>query len=404
MGFGKLSVIMVVALCLAVGGLVGCGEKSEQRAESQDEEMAPSVEQAEEDAARETTAGLGEAEPGEGGSFHVESFPPGAEIVVNGANTLERTPCSFENQIPGRYEVLVVLPGYTPTPEKHEIDVTIGSMDTLAFSMEGEPLSSFVLMQKAPKEVWPRWSPKGDLIAFEAYYESNRDIYVVPAAGGEPTRLTFDRKADFSPCWSPDGNEIAFVSGREGTIDIWAVSVSGGDPRRITDLPGAEDGPTWSPDGKWIAFEYQNCIWKIPASGGEAQQVTSGKDRHFYPSWSPDGKEIAFTAKVSDGRQLWAVNVSTGSIRKILADKGWSYAPSWSPNGKVLVFVRRGGMPTENHDLWVIPAQGGQITQLTLEGSADQYPSFSPDNKKLVWTKDGDIWVMTNLPDWLFEG
>jgi Tol biopolymer transport system component len=347
---------------------------------------------------------MGQAKPGEGGSFYVESFPPGAEIVINGEKVTEYTPFLFEDQTPGNYEVLVVLPGYTPTPEKHEIEVTVGSMDTLGFEMTGQPLASFVLMQKAPKEVWPKWSPNGDLIVFEAYYESNRDIYVVSSAGGEPTRLTFDGKADYAPCWSPDGKEIAFVSGREGTIDIWAVSAGGGDPRKVTTLPGAEDGPVWSPDGRWIAFEYKNNIWKIPARGGEAQQVSDSGERHFYPTWSPDGKEIAFTAQVKSGRQLWAVDVASGAIRKILDDKGWSYAPSWSPNGKVLVFSRRGAPPTENHDLWVIPAQGGQMTQLTLEGAVDQYPCFSPDNKKLVWTKDGDIWVMTDLPDWLFEG
>lgn len=400
----RILVALAVTLSLVLGVFAGCGKREE---EVKQEPEAPPSEVAE---MPEELAGVGErldvipdAEPGEGGSFYVESFPPAAEILINGEKAAVSTPHLFSNKMPGHYEVWVVLPGYVPEPDRMALDVAAGSLDTLSFTLEGEPLSSFALLEKAEKEVWPKWSPDGELIAFEGYYEHNRDIYVLPASGGEPRRLTFHEKADFSPCWSPDGKEIAFASARDGEIDIWAVSVDGGEPRRVTSSPGSKDGPTWSPDGKWIAYEAAGNIWKVPASGGEAQQITSGSERHFYASWSPDGKEIAFTARSATGRQLWVVNVATGAIRKLLADKGWSYAPSWSPDGRLIAFVRRGAPPARNHDLWVIPAKGGQITQLTLDPAPDQYPSWSPDGKKLVWTREGDLWVMMNLPDWLYE-
>jgi TolB protein len=400
----KLVVTLVLALSLIVGAMAGCGGR-EDAAETGEQETDAAVGDAEEAAAVEGEIAAEESEAVGGGSLYVESFPPGADIMINGERAAYKTPHLFEDRAPGHYEVLVVLPGFVPEPKEIEVDVTMGSLDTLSFSMEGDPLASFVLMNKEPKEVWPRWSPKGDWIAFEAYYEYNRDIYVVPGVGGDPTRLTFDEAADFSPCWSPDGREIAFVSGRGGTIDLWAVNADGGEPRRLTTLDGAEDSPTWSPDGKWIAFEYKRNIWKLPLSGGEAEQVTKGPERHFYPAWSPDGEEIAFTASVEKSRQIWVVNVATGATRKIVDDKGWSYGPSWSADGRIIAFTRRSGRPADkNHEIWVVPAEGGQITQLTLDPLVDQYPSFSPDNKKLVWTKEGDIWVMTNLPDWLFEG
>ena len=37
----------------------------------------------------------------------------------------------------------------------------------------------------------PRFSPDGALIAFSAEYDGNMDVYVVPATGGEPRRLTW---------------------------------------------------------------------------------------------------------------------------------------------------------------------------------------------------------------------
>jgi tricorn protease-like protein len=40
---------------------------------------------------------------------------------------------------------------------------------------------------------FPAFSPDGSLIAFTAQYEGNPDVYVVPVAGGVPTRLTWHR-------------------------------------------------------------------------------------------------------------------------------------------------------------------------------------------------------------------
>jgi TolB protein len=298
--------------------------------------------------------------------------------------------------------VSILLAGFTPTPDVLVVEVSEGTNDTLVFQLEGEPMSSYLLVGLADKEVWPSWSPDGKKIAYEGYYDGNRDIYVISADGGEPTRLTFDRKADASPCWTPDGKEIVFTSNRDGTVDLWIINGAGGEPRKLAEGPGMEQNATFSPDAGWIAFESLGKIWKMPAGGGKMEQVTFGEERHFYPDWSPDGKEIAFTVQLPESRQIWAVNVSTGETREIVGDKGWSYGPQWSASGKVLAFSRRSGSgDAVNHDLWVVAAEGGQLTQITMERSIDQYPCWAPSGDRLVWTKQGDLWVMTNLPGWL---
>ncbi len=51
----------------------------------------------------------------------------------------------------------------------------------------------------------PKFSPDGKLIAFSAQYGGNVDVYVVPAEGGEPKRLTWHPGADVVQGWTPDG-------------------------------------------------------------------------------------------------------------------------------------------------------------------------------------------------------
>jgi tricorn protease len=60
----------------------------------------------------------------------------------------------------------------------------------------------------------PIFSPNGNWIAFTGDYDGNEDVYVVPAAGGEPRRLTFHPGSDTALGWTPDGSRVLFSSGR----------------------------------------------------------------------------------------------------------------------------------------------------------------------------------------------
>jgi len=82
-------------------------------------------------------------------------------------------------------------------------------------------------------ETNPVFSPDGKWIAFTGEYDGNADVYVMPATGGEPKRLTWHPTADVVAGWTPDGKNILFRSGRESYADfdrLYTISREGGIP------------------------------------------------------------------------------------------------------------------------------------------------------------------------------
>ena len=118
-------------------------------------------------------------------------------------------------------------------------------------------------------------------------------LWVVDASGGTPKALTSGSYDDATPRWSPKGDWIAFVSNRNpdpdvtDDTDIWLVSASGGPPRRLAANPGPDTDPVWSHAGDRIAFvgalranDYYltTHLMVAPVEGGAACDLTAALD------------------------------------------------------------------------------------------------------------------------------
>src|SRR5918998_3042443 len=116
----------------------------------------------------------------------------------------------------------------------------------------------------------PQISPDGKSVVYvvseidRATDKSNSDLWLVPAAGGEPKRLTTSEGTDNHPRWRPDGKEIAFVSSRGGSSQVWLLPIDGGEARQLTKLPIDVSGPIRSPKGDHIAFVAEVYPGKSP--------------------------------------------------------------------------------------------------------------------------------------------
>ena len=105
----------------------------------------------------------------------------------------------------------------------------------------------------------PAWSPDGQTIAFandkEEWRTGNFEIFTLSVdAGGDPSRLTFRRRADSHPRYSPDGRHILFTSNSDGNSEIYLMRSDGSGVVRLTRNEAVDASPVWNPDGRRITF------------------------------------------------------------------------------------------------------------------------------------------------------
>lgn len=78
------------------------------------------------------------------------------------------------------------------------------------------------------------------------------DLWVVSVEGGIPRRLTAAPDEESSPRFSPDGRWLAFTGQDEGGKEVYVMPALGGAPQRLTYLGGDCNVVGWTRDGRVI--------------------------------------------------------------------------------------------------------------------------------------------------------
>lgn len=204
----------------------------------------------------------------------------------------------------------------------------------------------------------PAVSPDGRWIAYWGGREAERarNIWIIPASGGTPVRLTSGDYVDRNVQWFPKGDRIAFrstrVDGALMTMDIDpATGRASRAPQRLTLEPAFGYGI--SHDGKWFAYSSNSLLpianntgllRIVPATGGTARTLDSATalgDGFLNPSFTKDGRFIEYIAgHVNAPEELKRVAVSGG--RPTLVRRG---SPETALNGRPgLVLLARNGI------------------------------------------------------------
>jgi len=252
----------------------------------------------------------------------------------------------------------------------------------------------------------PRWSRRGDQVAFLAHEEkSGYEQVFVASLRGEPRGearveaqcLTHFPRGVEQLAFSPDGESLAVIAAdapavREG-LEKFNDSFEVGHDNYLT---------TAAPESLHL--------WLVPLTGGEPRRLTSGPgslgtSMGTSPiSWSPDGRMIVVTRTVSahsgdaDQSHIEAVDVATGAVRRLTQRSAFESSPSISPDGRRVAFLfPRDGDPAGAVDVRVTSLGGGRDERMA--SSLDRsflWNFWSPDGKLLLGAND-----LTKMGLWL---
>lgn len=198
-------------------------------------------------------------------------------------------------------------------------------------------------------------SPDGKFLAISDSTETGQScIYVLPAAGGTPRRITADLPSWWHG-WSPDGRTIAFTARRDGIFSIRTIPVGGAAETCVIEGGGHYDGPDFTPDGEWIWFNSDRSgtmqLWRVRTGGSNAQQMTEDERVNWFPHPSPDGKHVVYLAYEAGteghprGRnvELRIMPADGGPPRllvRLFGGQGTINVPSWSPGSRRFAYIR----------------------------------------------------------------
>ncbi len=172
------------------------------------------------------------------------------------------------------------------------------------------------------------------------------DLWSVPRAGGEATRLTNGTGGEGNAVFSPDGQTVAFTGEYDGNTDVFTVPASGGVPKRVTAYPGVDALSNWTPDGKSLLFLSERSsesrrfmkLFTVPATGGLPAEVPlpTGHEGSF----SPDGSKLAYEPlprafnawkryRGGHASYIWIAALSDSSTEKIPREDSNDFNPMW---------------------------------------------------------------------------
>ncbi len=274
-------------------------------------------------------------------------------------------------------------------------------------------------------EMFARFSPDGRQIAFTAQYDGNTEVYLMPAAGGVPQRLTYTAtlgRDDISDRmgpnnivmgWTPDGKNIIYRSRKQSFNDfvgqLYSVPVTGG---LSQELPLSTGGfCSYSPDGSKLAFNRvfrEFRTWKYYKGGmaddirivdfvtGQVTNITENESQDIFPMWHSD--RVYFLSDRDRTMNLFVYNTLDRQTRKLTNYS--EYDIKFPSLGNNSIIFENGGF------LYVFDLQSERTVKLNISIAEDFYggrnelkdasksirnADISPDGKRIVFSARGDI-------------
>ena len=262
--------------------------------------------------------------------------------------------------------------------------------------------------------LWMRYSaisPNGKEIAFS--YKG--DIFKVPVTGGRAIQLTTHVAHDTRPVWSPDGKYIAFSSNREKNFNIYLMPAEGGAPTRLTTHSSNAYPITFrtnesilytsnikpdAEDGEFPSRQFDQ-VYEVSTKGGRPTlfssltmedisiDATGSKILYHDKKGYEDPWRKRHTSSIT--RDVWLYDKENNSYKKLTTFKGENRTPRWSSDGQSFYYLSE---QDGSFNVYKRGLSDSKATKLTnFKDNPVRFLTVS-DNGTLAFSFDGEIYTM----------
>jgi tricorn protease len=240
------------------------------------------------------------------------------------------------------------------------------------------------------------------------------DLYVSTTDGGTARKITNHEGYEMFPKFSPDGSQIAFTAQYDGNTEVYLIPAKGGAPKRLSftatlDRDDISDrmGPNnivmgWTPDGKYVIIRsrmisynsFVGQLFKIPVDGGMHEQLPL--PRGSWCSLNEDGSAMVYNRVFREFRtwkyykggmadDIWLHNFEDHSTTRLFKNNTQDIQPMWIGEKVCFISDRDRTMNLFAYD----------FTTKTVEKLTDftdydiKFPGF--DNQHIIFERAGEL-------------
>ncbi|HES58802.1 MAG TPA: protease, partial [Caldithrix sp.] len=184
------------------------------------------------------------------------------------------------------------------------------------------------------------------------------DLYTVSDQGGIARKITNHDGYEMFARFSPDGEQLAFTAQYDGNTEVYLMPAHGGVPKRLTytatlgrDDIGDRMGPnnmvmTWKHDNRTMVFrsrmksynDFNGSLFTVDTAGNMPEQIPV--PRGGFCSFSPDDKKMAYNRIFREFRtwkryrggmadDIWIYDFATKKIENITNNPAQDIIPMW---------------------------------------------------------------------------
>jgi tricorn protease len=276
------------------------------------------------------------------------------------------------------------------------------------------------------QEVFAKFSPDGNWIAFTGQYDGDEQVYVIPATGGVPRQLTFyPARGPLTPRWgydnqvygwTPDGKSVIFRSGREyfdlGDSRLYTVPVAGGMPEALPmpksgagdvspDMSKAVYSPLFRDFRTWKRYEggWAQQLYIFDLKTHAAEKITEGVRSHRDPMWV--GAKIYYSSDADGTLNIYSYDPASKKTEELTHSTKWDVRWPSTDHKNQIVYEQDGelnlldlGSGQSKHIAINVPNDGvySRPAQVSAAGQIEDY-QLSPKAERALFVARGDVFT-----------